>query len=140
MLYHLLPDASKTNHDPRKTPGPHSNDIVGFTNVKSTDLAMNSTRGSASSESSKPTQSEDVHYVQSSKNPNGDQQPDGSKRKGQNNCKGGNNNNNNKPKDKDNNGKQNDNAGESRKEKCKVKFPFKLCTDDHLTHLCPKLA
>jgi hypothetical protein len=21
-----------------------------------------------------------------------------------------------------------------------VKFPFKICTDDHLTHLCPKLA
>jgi hypothetical protein len=26
------------------------------------------------------------------------------------------------------------------KEKRKVKFPCKLCTDDHLTHLCPKLA
>jgi hypothetical protein len=26
------------------------------------------------------------------------------------------------------------------KEKCKVKFPCKLCTDYHLTHLCPKLA
>ena len=25
------------------------------------------------------------------------------------------------------------------KEKRKVKFPCKLCTDDHLTHLCPKL-
>jgi hypothetical protein len=23
---------------------------------------------------------------------------------------------------------------------CKVKFPCKLCTDDHLTHLCSKLA
>jgi hypothetical protein len=21
-----------------------------------------------------------------------------------------------------------------------VKFPYNLCTDDHLTHLCPKLA
>ena len=26
------------------------------------------------------------------------------------------------------------------KEKCKVKFPCKLYTNDHLTHLCPKLA
>ena len=73
-----------------------------------------------------------------SKNPNDDQQPYGNKRKGQNNHKGG--KNNNKPKDKDNNGKHNDNAGERKKEKRKVKFPRKLCTDDHLTHLWPKLA
>jgi hypothetical protein len=72
--------------------------------------------------------------VQSSKNPNGDQQP----RKGQNNRTGG--KNGNKPKDKDNNGKPNDNVGEGKKDKCKVKFPCKLCTDDHLTHLCPKLT
>ena len=26
------------------------------------------------------------------------------------------------------------------KENRKVKFPYKLCTDDHLTHLCPKLV
>jgi hypothetical protein len=74
--------------------------------------------------------------VQSSKNPNGDQQPDGNKWKGRNNRRGG----KNKPKDKNNNGKQNDNAGEGKKEKRKVKFPCKLCTDDHLTHLCPKLV
>jgi hypothetical protein len=71
-------------------------------------------------------------------NPNGDQQLDGNKRKGQKNHKGG--RNGNKPKDKYNNGKHNDNAGEGKKEKCKVKFPCKLCTDDHLTHLCPKLV
>jgi hypothetical protein len=76
--------------------------------------------------------------VQWSKNPNGDQQPDVNKRKGRNNRKGG--KNNNKPKDKDNNGKHNDNAGKGNKEKCKVKFSCKLCIDDHLTHLCPKLA
>jgi hypothetical protein len=76
--------------------------------------------------------------VQLSKNPTDDQHLDGNKRKGQNNRKGG--KNNNKPKDKDNNGKHNDNVGEGKKEKRKVKFPCKLCTDDHLTHLCPKLA
>jgi len=75
--------------------------------------------------------------VQSTKNPNGEQQPCGNKRKGRNTRKGG--KNNNKPKDKDNNGRQNDNAGEVKKEKHKVKLPCKLCTDDHLTHLCPKL-
>jgi hypothetical protein len=31
------------------------------------------------------------------------------------------------------------NAGEGKKEKWKVKFRCKLCTDDQLTHLCPKL-
>jgi hypothetical protein len=88
--------------------------------------------------SSNSTQSVDVHSVQSSKNPNGDQRPDGNKRKGRNNRKGG--KNGNKPKDKDNNGKPNDNVGEGKKEKRKVKFPCKHCIDDHLTHLCPKLA
>jgi hypothetical protein len=34
----------------------------------------------------------------------------------------------------------NNNAGEGKKERRKVKSPCKLCTDDHLTHLCPKLA
>jgi hypothetical protein len=33
----------------------------------------------------------------------------------------------------------NNNDGEGKKEKWKVKFPCNLCTDDHLTHLCPKL-
>lgn len=139
MLYHLLPDTTQTNQDPRQTPRPHVDGIVGSTNVKSTDSATKSPRGTTSSGSSKPTQLANGHSVQLSKNPNGDQKSDGNKRKGQNNHKGG-KNNNNKPKDKYNNGKQNDNFGEGRKEKHKVKFPCKLCTDDHLTHLCAKLV
>jgi hypothetical protein len=80
-----------------------------------------------------------VHYVQST-NPNGSQQPGGNKKKGHgNNHKGGNNNNNNKGKDENNNDKPNNNVGEGKKEKRKVKFPCKLCKDDHLTHLCPKI-
>jgi hypothetical protein len=138
MLYHLLLDAPQKNHDPRQNPRPHVNGIVGSTNVKSTDSATKSAGGLASSGSSKPTQSTDVHSMQSLKNPNGDQQPNGNKRKGKNNRKGG--KNNNKPKEKDNNGKHNDNTREGKKEKHKVKFPCKLCTDDHLTHLCPKLV
>jgi hypothetical protein len=82
----------------------------------------------------------DVHSVQSSSNPNGNQQPGGNKRKGcGNNRKGGKNNNNNKSKDDNNNDKSNNNVGEGKKEKRKVKFPCKLCKDDHLTHLCPKI-
>jgi hypothetical protein len=76
--------------------------------------------------------------VQSSKNPNGNQQLGENKKKGRNNCKGG--KNNNKPKDNGNNEKMNNNAGEGKRERCKVKFPCNICTDDHLTHLCPKLA
>jgi hypothetical protein len=82
MLYHLLPDAPWTNHNPRQNLGPHANGIVGSSNVKSTDSAMKSAGGLASPRSSKPTQSVDVHSVQSSKNPNGDPQLDGNKRKG----------------------------------------------------------
>jgi hypothetical protein len=89
--------------------------------------------------SSNPTQSADVHSVQSSTDPNGNQQPVGNKNKGHNNNrKGG--NNNNKPKDNGNNEKMNNNVGEGKKERRKVKFTCNLCTDDHLTHLCPKLA
>jgi hypothetical protein len=76
--------------------------------------------------------------VQSSANPNGNQQPGGTKKKGRNNRKGG--KNGNKPKDNNNNEKTGSNAGEGKRERCKVKFPCKLCIDDHLTHLCPKLA
>jgi hypothetical protein len=90
--------------------------------------------------SSTPTQSTDVHFVQSSTNPNGNQQPGGNTNKGcGNNHKGGRNNNNNKPKDNVNNDISNNNVGEGKKERRKVKFPCKLCTDDHLTQLCPKL-
>jgi hypothetical protein len=47
--------------------------------------------------------------------------------------------NDNKPKENANNDILKINVGEGKKEKKKVKFPCKLCIDDHLTHLCPKL-
>jgi hypothetical protein len=81
-LYHLLPEASQSNYDPRKKLRPHADGIVGSTNVNPADSTTKSVGGSASSGSSKATQSADVHSMQSSKNPNGDQQPDGNKRKG----------------------------------------------------------
>jgi hypothetical protein len=77
--------------------------------------------------------------VKSSANPNGNQKPSENKKKGRNNnCKDG--KNNNKPKDNGNNEKTNNNDGEGKRERCKVKFPCKLCKNDHLSHLCPKLA
>jgi hypothetical protein len=77
--------------------------------------------------------------VQSSTNPNGNQQLGGNKRKGRGNNRKGGRNNDNKPKDNAKNDRLKVNAGEGKKEKRKVKFPCKLCIDDHLTHLCPKL-
>jgi hypothetical protein len=147
MLYHILLDAPWSTYDPRQKLGPHADGIVGTVNVKSIEsvkihlkeLSLNQfARGPSSSVSSNPTHSEYVHYVQSSTNPNGNQKPGGNKKKGRNNRKGG--KNGNKPKDNGNNEKTNNNAGEGKRERCKVKLPCKLCTDDHLTHLCPKLV
>jgi hypothetical protein len=149
MLYEILPDAPRSNYDPRQKLEPHVDGIIGSTNVKSTDLMTSqlkelslsqSVGGQALSVSSTPTQSADMHFVQSSTNPNGNQQLGGNKKKGcGNNRKAGRNNNNNKPKHNINNDRSNNNVGEGKKEKRKVKFPCKLCIDDHLTHLCPKL-
>jgi hypothetical protein len=94
--------------------------------------------GPTSSVYSNPTQLADVHFVQLSANPNGNQKLGGNKKKGCNNHKGG--KNGNKPKENNNNEKTDNNVGEGKREKHKVKFPCKICTDDHLTHLCPKLV
>jgi hypothetical protein len=73
-------DELRLTYDPRQNPRPHADGIVGSTNVKSTDsmtsqlkeLSLNQTVGGpTSSLSSNPTQSVDVHYVQSSAGPNG---------------------------------------------------------------------
>jgi hypothetical protein len=90
MLYHSLLDAPQSTYEPRKNPRPHADGIVGSANVKYEDsvtshlkeLSLNqSIGGKASSMSSNPTQSTDVNFVQSSANPNGNQQPGGNKKK-----------------------------------------------------------
>ena len=148
MLYEILPDTLRSNYDPRQKPRPHADGIVDSANVKYAysvtshlkELSLNqSVGGPASSVSSTPTQLADVHSVQSSTNPNGNQQPGGNNKKGSgNNHKGG--KNINKPKENGNNEKLNNNVGEGKKEKWKVKFPYKIFIDNHLTHLYPKLA
>jgi hypothetical protein len=148
MLYEIFPDILRSNYKPRKKLGPHVDSIIGSENVRSPDLVMNQLKilslnqsigGQALSMSSTSTQSVYVHYVLSSTNPNGNQKPGGNRWKGWGNkCKGG-RNNNNKPKYNSNNDRSNNNVGEGKKEKKKVNFPCKLCTDDHLTHLYPKL-
>ena len=64
----------------------------------------------------------------------GNQQPGRNKKKGKNNCKGGTKNENANYNDKNAR-----NAGGEKKTKRKVKFPCKLCKEDHLTHLCPHM-
>jgi hypothetical protein len=71
-----------------------------------------------------PTQTSKVHSVQST-NPKATQHPEG-KKKQQKKGKG----------DK----KPTDNAGRDTMEKWKVSYPCNLCAEDHLTHLCPRLA
>jgi hypothetical protein len=60
-----------------------------------------------------------------SKNPKGNQQTEGKRKHKNKKGKG----------DK----KAANNVGEGKNEKRKVKFPCKLCMDDHLTHQCPRL-
>jgi hypothetical protein len=71
MLYEFIPDAPRSNYDPRQNHGPHVDGIIGSVNAKSTDLVTNqlkdlsliqSVAGQASSSSSTPTQSTDVHF------------------------------------------------------------------------------
>ena len=68
-----------------------------------------------------------VISVQSS-DQKGKQQPRRNKKKGKNNHKGGN---------KNENANNAHNARGYKHAKLKVKFPCKLCKDDHLTYLCP---
>jgi hypothetical protein len=75
------------------------------------------------------TQLSNVHIVQST-TPKGTQQPEGKNKKGKIKKGGGNNNKNPKSNENDEGAKQ---------EKKKVKFPCNLCSEDHLTHQCPKI-
>jgi hypothetical protein len=72
-----------------------------------------------------PTQTSDVHSVQSTKS-KANQQPKGKKKQQNNMGKGDKNSNNN--------------VGGEKKEKRKSKYTCNLFTEDHPTHLCPQLA
>ena len=75
--------------------------------------------------SSQPAQMTSVLSMQSS-DQKGNQQLRWNRKKGKNNRRGGNNNEN-----ANNNDKNGRNAGEDKQVKRKVKFPCKLCKDDH---------
>ena len=63
----------------------------------------------------------------------GNQHPERNKKNGKNNRKGGNRNKN------ANNGKNTRDSRGNKQAKHNVKFSCKLCKDDHLTYLCPRI-
>ena len=144
MLYKILLDAPNSNYDHRQNPGLHVDGIVGSADVKSSESVTSHLKelslkqcagGPTSSVSSNATQSADVHSMQSSTDPNGNQQH--KKKRLNNNRKGG--KNNNKPKDNGNNEKMNNNVGEGKKERRKVKFPLRFIQNIILLIYVPNL-
>ena len=143
LLYEIIPNTPRSSFDPKVKPGPHANGIVGCASKKPTgsiakqvaQLSINQSALGQATASSHPAQMENVLAVQSS-DQKGNQQPRRNRKKGKNNNnkKGGNKNEN-----ANNNDKNNKNAGGDKQNKHKVKFPCKLCKDDHLTYLCPRM-
>jgi hypothetical protein len=134
LLYTILPDAPRSILDKtRQRVGPHADGIVGSAQTKPAEqltkqLQQLSIQHSAASQATAlaapPTQTSEVHSVQTT-NPPAHQQPEG-KKKQRKKSKG----------DK----KPNDKAGEGTTEKKKARYPCNLCAEDHPTHLCPRLA
>ena len=136
VLYQIFPNAPRAETDPTKpTPGPHADGVIGSTaNAVSQvanamgQLSLHSnglTAHSSSPSAQKSTPPSDILSVQKATTKGG-QQP-GGKKKGK-----------NQKKDTTASG-GNTNAGGDKKERRKVKFPCKLCLEDHLTHHCPKM-
>ena len=93
-------------------------------------LSINQSASGKAMDLSQPTQTASVLSEQSS-DQKGNQQPVRNKKKGKNNHKGGNKNENANYNDKNAR-----NAAGDKQSRRKVKFPCKLCKEDHLTHLC----
>ena len=114
---------------------------MGCTSVKPGDsiakqvsqFSINKSTSGQATASSQPGQTVNVLSVQSS-DQKGNQQPGWNRKKGKNNRKGGNKNENS-----NSNNKNDRNPGRDKQAKRKVKFPCKLCKDDHLTYLFPRI-
>ena len=96
-------------------------------------FSINQSASRQATNSSQPTQTASVLSAQLS-DQKGNQQLGRNKKKGKKNRKGGNRNENANSNDKNAR-----NVGGDKHPKHKVKFPCKLCKDDHLTHLCPRM-
>jgi hypothetical protein len=134
FIYKVLPDSPWSILDTtRHKSGPHADDIGGSTQAKPTDLLSNqlhqlSIQKIAANQTSilatPPTQTLDVHSVQST-NPKANQQDKG-KKKQRNKGKG--------------DQKPTNNVGGGNTERNKLKYPCKLWAEDHLNHMCPRIV
>ena len=117
-------------HDVEKSkPGPHADGVVGFVNSPTVESLtkqlhqLSVKQSMVEVEKAAPSPQSANYFAQTSQK--GNQQPSGKKKRGK---KGEGNQNKQKPTN---------NADGGKKEKKKVKFPCKLCHEDHLTHLYP---
>jgi hypothetical protein len=134
LLYQILPDAPRSILDKtRQRAGPHADGIVGSAQTKPAEQLtkqlqqlsiQHSATSQATASAAPPTQTSEVHSVQTT-NPKSNQQPEGKKKQ--------------RKKGKGDK-KPNDKAGEGTTEKRKARYPCNLCAEDHPTHLCPRLA
>jgi ribosomal protein L44E len=134
LLHEILPDAPRSILDKTKQRVvPHADGIVGLAQTKPAEqltkqLQQLSIQHTAASQTTisiaPPTQTSDVHSVQST-NLKATQQPDGKKKQ--------------RKKGKGDK-KPTNNAGKGNTEKQKVKYSCNLCVEDHPTHQCPRLA
>jgi hypothetical protein len=135
MLYDIFPDASWSILDKaKKNYGPHADGIVGSTQNNSMDLLSNqlqqlSIQQTVANQNLSsvvpPTQMSGIHSVHS-KNPKANQKPEGKKKQWKKKGKG----------DK----KATNNVGGGKMEKKKSKYQCNICTEDHPTHLFPRLV
>jgi hypothetical protein len=134
LLYQILPEAPRSILDKtRQRAGPHADGIVGSAQTKPAEQLtkqlqqlsiQHSAASQATASAAPPTQTSEVHSVQTT-NPKANQQPEGKKKQ--------------RKKGKGDK-KPNDKAGEGTTEKRKARYPCNLCAEDHPTHLCPRLA
>ena len=124
LLYEIIPNAPRSSFDPKVKPGPHADGIVGCTSAKPADsvakqviqLPINQSMLGQATASSQPTQTVNVHDVQSSEQ-KGNQKPGWNRKKGKNNKNCGNKNEN-----ANNNDKNNKNVGGTRKISVRLSF------------------
>jgi hypothetical protein len=134
LLYEIFPDAPCSILDKtRQRVVPHTDGIVGSTQTKPTEQLMkklqelsiqHTTTSQTTILDAPPTQTSYVHTVQST-NPKSTQHPEGRKKQ--------------RKKGKGDK-KPTNNVGGGNIEKQKARYLCNLCTKDHPTHQCPRLA
>ena len=128
LLYSILPNAPRPGANPRKpSPSTHADGMIGSAlNQVTKALSHVSLQSNASASQTTPT-SEVLNFQKTSKK-GGQKGKSKKERKEKTTSATSNGGNNDKDEDEGDNKKKN-----------KVKFPCKLCSESHLSHLCPKI-